>query len=899
MSTLARAWALKDACYAAWHTEPARAQDAAQALAALATPEAEPQVHALAHWTAGIAALAGGQLNDALLRLEQAQAGFEALADGQHAAETRVPQMVALSMLGRDDVAQRCAEQALAQFLQSGDERSAGKIELNLGTMLSRQDRHAEAEALYRRAAVRFARSGDAEYSIVADIGIANTLTWQYRFDEALRVNARARMRAGQRGLAILSAQAEQAIGRIELNRGRWRPALQALAAACSQLAAAQAPPQRRIEAEAALADAYLAVHLLDEAVTLYDQVIHQASALQAPTEEAWAWLQRARALGHRAEPEKALVSLDRARALYGRTGNPSALAYADLCRARFALAAGRASEALASAGEAAAALGAIPGWQLEAQVVMAGARLAQGDTAEAEAQLTEVLAAAVAQPAVRASCLLGLGRVAELRSATALATQRYEELLAEADTERRALPDDEFRAALAADAQQAHTRLVALAAGQGDAAGLLLALERGRARALAASLPDDSAPLHAPAESTLWRWLRARWQDAVAEGDDERRVALEDTLAETRRRAALAQPGPAPAAATAAPVPDLAQLQASLAPDAALLWFHLAGEQLLAVVLRPDAVAQVVVPATDLPDRVRGLRFQIDALRFGGAAALAAHGPQLQQRAMAHLRALYDGVWAPVAPHLAGCRQVVVMPDGGLHYLPFAALHDGQDWLLARHTLSLAPSAAVWQRLQGRPPRAWTQAVVVGVGGGGVDGETLPHVAHEVAAVAAAWAGPSTTLCGAAATQPAVLAAAAGADLLHLACHGRFRADNPAFCELLLADGPWTLMDLRQARLGAALVTLSACETGLSRIDPGGELLGLVRAFMLAGAETVVATLWPVSDEASAHLIADFYRALGADAAPAEALRTAQLAAARAGAHPWHWAGYTLHGRA
>lgn len=891
MSRADRAWALKERCYAAWHTEPAQARVAAQDLAALLGPDAGPEVAALAHWTSGIADLAEGRLAEALARLECAQAGFEGLGDGQHAAETQVPQMVALAMLGREAEAEQRGRAALAQFLVAGDDRSAGKIELNLGTMLSRQDRHAEAEHLFRGAAVRFARAGDAEYSIGADIAIANALTWQFRFDEALRVNARARMRARERGLPMLVGHAEQAIGRIELNRGRWQAALQALAAAVAQLAGA--PPQRRIEAEAALADAYLAVNLLDEAVALYDQVIAEAQVLAAPTEEAWARLQRARALGRRGEPDAALAELDRARAHYVAAGNAAALAYAELCRGRIALASGDAAAAQAAAEAALASLhgSGLRGWQLEARVLRAGAQLQQGDTAAAAAALVECLQAATDQPSIRLACLLGLGQAAESRGRPVLARRHYTRVLDEVDRARRTLADDDARAALAADAEQAHGRLVALAADAGEPPALLQALEAGQARGLAAGLALEAPTAPRPPEAARWHWLRERWQQAVAEGDDTQRQALEPPLVEAARRAAV-QTGAVPAAAPD-PIPSAAELAAALGRGRVLVLFHRQQERLVALVVRPDGLRLVQQAVPQLPARLQGLRFQLDALRFGGSPALQAHAAQLMQRARQHLQALHALVWAPLAEAVGDACHVVLVPHGDLHYLPFAALHDGQGWLVERHALSLAPSAAVWARLQARPPRPLRRALVAGVGGPG-----LPQVAAEVAAVAAAFGDGATLLAGAQASRAAVLAGAAEADVLHLACHGRFRADSPAFSELRLHDGPLTLLDLGHARLGADLVTLSACETGISRIAPGGELRGLVRACMLAGARNVLATLWPVQDEASARLMGDFYGGLLAGEVPAIALQAAQRTAAAGGAHPWLWAGHQLHGR-
>jgi CHAT domain-containing protein len=179
-----------------------------------------------------------------------------------------------------------------------------------------------------------------------------------------------------------------------------------------------------------------------------------------------------------------------------------------------------------------------------------------------------------------------------------------------------------------------------------------------------------------------------------------------------------------------------------------------------------------------------------------------------------------------------------------------------------------------------------------------GVAGAQLPQVAQELAAVAAVHGRQAELWLDGQATQAALAAEAPAADLLHLACHGQFRADNPAFSFLQLADGPLTLHDVRALRLKARLVLLSACETGQSRVAPGDELLGLVRAFTLAGAQGVLASLWAVEDGATALLLADLHQALRDGAHPAQALQQAQAAAAAAGEHPFHWAAFALHGQ-
>jgi CHAT domain-containing protein len=96
---------------------------------------------------------------------------------------------------------------------------------------------------------------------------------------------------------------------------------------------------------------------------------------------------------------------------------------------------------------------------------------------------------------------------------------------------------------------------------------------------------------------------------------------------------------------------------------------------------------------------------------------------------------------------------------------------------------------------------------------------------------------------------------------------------------------------------LGPATVVLSGCETGLADTGSGDEMVGLVRAFLVAGAARVLASLWPVDDAVTAGFMAHFYAALRAGDAPAAALRLAQRAVMHEHPHPLYWAAFTLYG--
>ena len=131
--------------------------------------------------------------------------------------------------------------------------------------------------------------------------------------------------------------------------------------------------------------------------------------------------------------------------------------------------------------------------------------------------------------------------------------------------------------------------------------------------------------------------------------------------------------------------------------------------------------------------------------------------------------------------------------------------------------------------------------------------------------------------LTGSAATVEATLAALDGARVAHIACHGRFRSDNPLFSALELADGPLTALDIQGLRRAPDVLVLSACDVALSERHPGDELLGLSAALLAAGTRTIVASVVPVPDAATRRLMLAFHTHLRAGASPAAALAAAQ----------------------
>lgn len=239
-------------------------------------------------------------------------------------------------------------------------------------------------------------------------------------------------------------------------------------------------------------------------------------------------------------------------------------------------------------------------------------------------------------------------------------------------------------------------------------------------------------------------------------------------------------------------------------------------------------------------------------------------------------LRKLHTALIAPWQDWLSGASRVVILPHGALHALPFSALHDGTQPLVASLEVGVAPSVAWWEACRRRRP-ARSHGLVAAFSHDGA----LPGATAEARRIADLLDLPP--LLEAAATRDAVLGAAEGAGLLHLAAHAATRPDRPTFAHLWLAGGGLlSSHDLAALDLHGALVTLSGCETGQGRLTGADEVLSLSRACLHAGAATVLGTLWPLRDAAALPLMTTIYEGLQRGLTVGAALRAAQVAALR-----------------
>jgi len=342
----------------------------------------------------------------------------------------------------------------------------------------------------------------------------------------------------------------------------------------------------------------------------------------------------------------------------------------------------------------------------------------------------------------------------------------------------------------------------------------------------------------------------------------------------------------------------DSVAVQAILPVDTALVELYQTDGQLLIFVIRSDHPTKVIEIELTADDAAEMVFPYIMALRDPDTLNVMSHDYLRSVRQPASR--LYGTVFGPLEEILDGVQRLVIVPHLFWHYLPFHALYDGnsKQFLLDRFEISYVPSASALVICRGKQRHKRDSALVLCRN----DGD-LPHVEAEGIAIGKVF-DHSSIFHG----SEAVLGKAdsqTDPDVIHCACHGYFDPNQPFLSGIAIPpnkemDRPTMLMDLMRMRLESSLVTLSACDTGLSRISNADELVGLSRSFFGAGAAALLLSLWNVADSSTAYLMENFYWHYVANRQTKGRALQLAMQAVRAKpeyAHPYYWAPFVVMG--
>jgi len=484
-------------------------------------------------------------------------------------------------------------------------------------------------------------------------------------------------------------------------------------------------------------------------------------------------------------------------------------------------------------------------------------------------------------------------------------------------------------------------------AGGSDDANRAFQVLEQARTRVLSEALAENHLepgqwlpPELAAREATIQRRLRSlveRLSETnIASGERaELLLELEKVELETDAVAAALQRSHPHWASLHSPVPlTVHGTQELLDERTALLSYLVTANRVFVFVVTKAGLAVEELPTTadDLAARMSNAH---DLMMRSPADGWTTAGAKLTRELVEPLRL-----------HLGSeIEALIVVPDGPLHSLPFEALPRTSDgsrtdsalrYLLEDYEISYAPSATVLaelRRLESQRDRKGPVDALVfanpGVTFESTDAETpattaerfwrlyehdgfdlgpLPYGSTEAAMIADVTGADSSILVGREATETSIKAQALDRfEILHFATHGLVTPAAPARSALVLwpgepgEDGFLQAREIAQLRIEAGLVVLSACRTARGRHSPSEGVQSLARAFITAGASSVLSSVWDVDDAETAEFMAGFYANLGRGMSKASALRAAKLEALKDDRRraPSNWASFILIGEA
>jgi CHAT domain-containing protein/tetratricopeptide (TPR) repeat protein len=824
---------------------------------------------------------------------------------------------------------------ALALRRQAGDELGSADLLVELGKYYRNHLDAARALASYREALELERRNGPGRPATLVEIG--RLYGKQGDLDRSRGWLDAGFAEAEAAGDVETQAFALREDARLDVELGDLQAAYDESALAYKLLAPAGNT------SEAAWAAAYLATSLLylgelDKARQRFGAALRDFEALDDAMGRSYVLLMIGSTWEAAHQPATALAYFERALDLIHTKGVDveEGMALYDLGKAHNEL-----HQAQRAAGELERALTLVaaesPARRAQILVELANAYSQAGDPAKAGSAFQRAIQLSGRAPVFEAAAQAGLARLERDRGDLAAARAAIERALGIVERLRAGVirPDQRvtFLASLRAyyelwvdvlmrlDRQQpgaGHDGEALAASEQARARGLLDLLSRERVE-LRRGIPEDLRRRETEIDERIARLQTRLWSASLplpeaevqrlkrelAQAEEEDKELQAETWRRQPTYAAVREPRPLP----------LADIQRLLDERTALLEFFVGQERsYLFVVTRRGLAAHPLPPRRQLVPLIERLRSAVERESRLRARLFAADAHEL-----------YRLLLLPAAAELEHKQLLLVAPDGPLYSLSFEVLltravpaggTPGREmpFLLRERTVSYVPSAGVLAQLLAER-RSGGEAASTGklfVGFGDPDAPAARPLAaarDEVRRIAGLFPAERTAVfLGREATEENVKTGAVStARYLHFAAHGFLDESTPELSGLRLAraggspqDGLLQVREVFNLELHAELVILSACKTGLGQEVPGEGLIGMTRAFLYAGAASVVVSLWQVDDESTSDLMVSFYKHLAAIGDKSEALRRAKLELAdqsRYFHHPHYWAPFVLIG--
>jgi CHAT domain-containing protein len=482
-------------------------------------------------------------------------------------------------------------------------------------------------------------------------------------------------------------------------------------------------------------------------------------------------------------------------------------------------------------------------------------------------------------------------GRIADEQGQLQDALDYYRKAIEVVETQRASINTEASKIGFVDDKQNLYSRAIDVARRLDRNDLAYEYIERSKSRALVDLLAErDSKGVAFSAKNMTAKRLLDEYRSAKEKGGLQLPVDMAKAGGNTRNLAIvstgqeLQKASPELASLVTVNAISFQQARQYIRPDEALLEFFGTNTAFFGIAISDKGTTVERLDVTRLEKDIRKFRAQIEDGNADPALAMS----------------LYQQLIKPFE-RIIGQHNLVLVPHGPLHYLPFASLNDGKDVLIGRRNLRTLPSLTVQRYIEPRRTKQLDDMLIFGNPDLGSADMDLPGAEVE-AKMISGLVRKSEVLSRTKASESHFKRFAGAVNYLHVASHGQFNSDNPLDSRLLLApdgenDGSLTVRELYDLHLQADLITLSACETGLGKAMSGDDLVGLTRGFLYAGSSNIVASLWQVDDEATAELMRDFYVKLKSGIDKKEALRLAQLDLRKKRPEPRYWAAFYLTG--
>lgn len=461
--------------------------------------------------------------------------------------------------------------------------------------------------------------------------------------------------------------------------------------------------------------------------------------------------------------------------------------------------------------------------------------------------------------------------RLAERENKSDEAIKHYREAIEIIEQQRSSINTEACKIGFVGDKQAVYARLVAVLVEHGRVAEAFDYVERSKSRALVDMLASKKDFAVRQADEQQIHTMLAQLETLETEARVQATDLLPDTSGQKRSldsqiKERLQASAPELASLVTVTTATAQEIQPQIQAGENLIEYYYYGEDLYAFVVSSQTLKAVKLDGSNLVAEVEQFRKALMDVQ--------------SQQYLPLSQRLYRKLIQPIESFL-NSRNLVLVPHGALHYLPFNALHGGSDYLVDRYSVRLLPSASVISYLKKRAIDRNEEALIFGNPDLGDPQYDLRYAQEEAVTIAKEFSG-AKVLLRAEATETIFKKTGGRFGYLHFATHGQFKSDSPMNSGLYLArdaenDGVLTVGELYSLRLSADLVTLSACETGLGKINSGDDIVGLSRGFLYAGARSIVGSLWSVEDSSTAQLMVSFYKNLKT-MSKLEALRQAQL---------------------